>query len=540
MTSVQVSHDLQAQTAGFLHDHFQDSINEDDLKLLTGWISNKLEEERQGWKKKIQMSFKEVEKERKLGLSTQSSIQRIIGLFDPYCEPLYLYREPSVYHSAEEDTRVGNVEQLEKNIQAVLRMLDNHQEERIECLHYLNITDQDVHLADAMRKRITKLEQQLGRTETEWKETEQRLLKEIQTANSALDMQTQLANDQKDKTSKEMAEMRKLLTELETKMKNVPSFLSLKGVHKGTQVNLVNRKPTRDCCIQVSLDLTGDTGLQRKKNLSKEQDDKTDGKQIDIMDIYPPSDSGSLHNGISSITIVKQRENKATNIRNHIGKSRSEREKTPTMHTRGEAIMATTTQSSSFSDFGKDVDKKIEKYEDNESHQHTVTLLRNHVVSFAKKLESSRHQMNQYHEHMTLKKSRENGHLQNKDPDTARSNYTSRSIYDFRHDQLKGFLSGVKVKDGTQSARDHKQPIKSDSQKPIKGMLSYSGTAKCLRCNKLYKTKENTDSSCTFHSKSKIKFEKYDSGGKLQRVVQLWQCCMQSSEHLGCHTGQHI
>ena len=52
------------------------------------------------------MSFKEVEKERKLALDVHARIHEINKKFQPYLYSLVLFREASMYHATEADSKV--------------------------------------------------------------------------------------------------------------------------------------------------------------------------------------------------------------------------------------------------------------------------------------------------------------------------------------------------------------------------------------------------------------------------------------------------
>ena len=43
-----------------------EKLNDAERQTLEKWMSGKIEEERKGWKQKLQMSMKEIEKERKV------------------------------------------------------------------------------------------------------------------------------------------------------------------------------------------------------------------------------------------------------------------------------------------------------------------------------------------------------------------------------------------------------------------------------------------------------------------------------------------
>jgi hypothetical protein len=51
------------------------------------------------------------------------------------------------------------------------------------------------------------------------------------------------------------------------------------------------------------------------------------------------------------------------------------------------------------------------------------------------------------------------------------------------------------------------------------------GVAQCLRCQKLFKPKDNSSKSCRYHPKGREITEQYDPNGKLVHVLYKWACC---------------
>lgn len=69
---------------------------------------------------------------------------------------------------------------------------------------------------------------------------------------------------------------------------------------------------------------------------------------------------------------------------------------------------------------------------------------------------------------------------------------------------------------------------------------SKMGVAQCLRCQKLFKPKENSSKSCRYHPKGREITEQYDVNGKLVHVVYKWACCKKGLDSAGCIYGHHV
>lgn len=69
---------------------------------------------------------------------------------------------------------------------------------------------------------------------------------------------------------------------------------------------------------------------------------------------------------------------------------------------------------------------------------------------------------------------------------------------------------------------------------------SKMAVAQCLRCQKLFKPKDNSNKSCRFHPKGREITEQYDVTGKLAHVVYKWACCRRGLDSPGCSYGHHV
>lgn len=69
---------------------------------------------------------------------------------------------------------------------------------------------------------------------------------------------------------------------------------------------------------------------------------------------------------------------------------------------------------------------------------------------------------------------------------------------------------------------------------------SKMGVAQCLRCQKLFKPKDNSSKSCRYHPKGREITEQYDPNGKLVHVLYKWACCKRVLDSAGCAHGHHV
>ncbi|XP_023932927.1 putative mediator of RNA polymerase II transcription subunit 26 [Lingula anatina] len=72
------------------------------------------------------------------------------------------------------------------------------------------------------------------------------------------------------------------------------------------------------------------------------------------------------------------------------------------------------------------------------------------------------------------------------------------------------------------------------------GPKAHGAVLQCLRCHRLYTLKDNHKMACHFHPRGKLKIERYDSEGRLERVEYVWECCKQRGDAAPCCHGEHV
>lgn len=60
MATAQMTRDLMTQVETYLSDTFEDTLPETGRQKVVQWLCSKIDEERRGWKQKLQLAFKEV------------------------------------------------------------------------------------------------------------------------------------------------------------------------------------------------------------------------------------------------------------------------------------------------------------------------------------------------------------------------------------------------------------------------------------------------------------------------------------------------
>lgn len=62
----------------------------------------------------------------------------------------------------------------------------------------------------------------------------------------------------------------------------------------------------------------------------------------------------------------------------------------------------------------------------------------------------------------------------------------------------------------------------------------------CLRCQNLFKSSDNNAMACRFHRMGKEMKEKYDTTGRVCKILYKWSCCKRGLQSMGCTYGYHI
>jgi hypothetical protein len=477
--------DLVQQAESFLQNTFQDKLTAEELASLENWLSVQLEKERQGWKKQLQMSMKEIEKERRLAMDVHECVQRLNVRIKDKMNARGLERTHSIYYGDDKDAKTSQIDTLEKNVGCILDTLEHNKQELRTALEYCNKEASGVSLLEAIQAKIHLYEQQVDYAMQASRETEEKLLSEIHNLNNNIThIHNTLHQDQK-RHAQETLALQEIISMQKDKLENrVDAHRRIGMSDKEVQTNRREMGGTRECCIQVEVPQPFNSA-RMNPNPYIEQ-----------------SDAGDYPQPITAIVL-------------HQYESSTKHGTDPPDHT-----PATSSKSGKhiYSRYSNKYSKK--EAANSEESKQAIEDLKKQVVGFAEKLEKAKREMEIYQHQMALIKASKSGSKSH----TKEAGPGQKAATDC--------LCGVK-KNILPSIDEVESPI-SPSQK----LTKYTG--KCLRCHKVYKIKDNHRLACNYHPKAKQTVEKYDTDGKLLRITYLWECCLQRSEAPGCCTGAHV
>ena len=184
---------------------------------LAQWVGALVSEERQGWLKKLQMSLKEIEKERRLALDAHARIHALNARFDPLQRDLRPFREASMYCASDADSKVSHVDQLERNLNALFDTINFLQHEREQSMRVLDLNDDEdvIDVAQALTKRLSRLEEH----NKHLRDAETRREKEIRNLQETLDLRIQVSKNEAQKHEQKVKEFKKTIADLRAKVR---------------------------------------------------------------------------------------------------------------------------------------------------------------------------------------------------------------------------------------------------------------------------------------------------------------------------------
>ena len=450
--------------------------------------------------------------------------------------------------------KTDHIQQLTKNVDAIISM--NHQllTEKMACRQDLHL-DNDLCLVDAVKEKILVIEKKAEDLEEEMKETENRLMREIETLSDTVEMQEGLLQMERERHAHEM-EMRgeqgddKIGVWHDVRANSIhrssPSVTPVIREHKYVQTDGVSQRyyTTRECCIQV------DMSLVTKKECVEEAAVSEDVSQPVAKSDTSASPSVSRCSRSSVSPCVSDVAQEAGDA---VVSEEEERESEGCI----DSLHRTTEQT--VSSHYRRADTR------NLSHKHTIDFLTHQVQGFSQKLEQAKQQVEKYQQelafikiapkckHKDVEPSHQEGALNGicqrpklKEVQKRSESSPAGGGTDLRRWFSEGYLAGSKKGVTVGGERDadimmmHAKLRRSQPGKAGDKARYLGSTAKCLRCQKLYRSKDNHQKACRFHPKGKHKLEKYDIHGKLARVTFLWECCMQGVDSAGCSLGEHV
>ena len=142
--------DITQTTGGYLKSLQEaETISLDAKQVLEVWLCQQIEQERKEWKKKIQMSLKEVERERKTALDMFYHIQQLNDKLEDDIKDLLLTsdeklyvrrnREKSGYFGSDKSAREALISKVKKNMGLLLYELEVLLTDRQRCFRYLGL-----------------------------------------------------------------------------------------------------------------------------------------------------------------------------------------------------------------------------------------------------------------------------------------------------------------------------------------------------------------------------------------------------------------
>ena len=429
---------------------------------------------------------------------------------------LGIRRTQSVYRGADTDAKVDRVTALQRDVIDMAQETERLHRDRARCFEILGeYRDEDesgASVADILAKRVAQLNSDLWQTEATAKETQERLVREVKLLNQTLEVQSNLAQQEKEDRDKERGMLKTLLLKQQATKQIVQSSDDAKEVtkvDKSTHVDLRLdvRQATRECCIQV------DMGPPRSLHEST-FDSVVGSEDLTQMTVIPvgqyETDSDTETKPFS------KHDTEAVNCDRRVRNVQTRR-------------------------FLKRLDP------DNVDNKTALTFLRHQVVTFAEKFDKAKWEMELYQRQLAWIKTSPRVHPKDRlhhgaiynmsdvEEDSRRWCLTSSYFGGGAKKQMLPPLDAPPMDIANGTTRVGIVPSERDCL--ARNCISM---VKCRRCHRLYRPKKNHRLGCKFHPKAQKRIEKYDVNGRLLRAAFIWECCMQHVDAPGCNVGEHV
>lgn len=427
---------------------------------------------------------------------------------------LGIRREPSVYRGADADAKVDHVKTLQRDVIDLAHVTERLHRDRARCLEILGEYQDDgegddAPLADLLAKHIAQLKNDLWRAEMKAKETQDRLVREVKLLNQTVEMQSSLAQQEKEERDKERGILKTLLLKQQaTKQHAPPTEDAVTKVDKGTHVDILQnlKQATRECCIQVDI---GPSPISHESTC----------------------DSAVGSDDISQMSVTR------------VAKGNSDPALTETKHfltQESEAGTGRRLRNVHTRRFLKRLDPV------NVDNKNSIGFLRHQVVTFAEKFEKAKWEMEFYQRQLAWIKTSPRGYPKDRSRKSAIYNMSDVEEDNRRWCMTEGYLGGAKKQmlpplelqpEDAANGTPRTRRVQSERDCHARSCISM---VKCRRCHRLYRPKENHRLGCKFHPKAQKRIEKFDANGRLLRSAFIWECCMQHADAPGCNVGEHV
>ena len=403
---------------------------------------------------------------------------------------------------------------LQRDVIDLAQETERLHRDRARCFEilgdYRDEDDSDATVADTLAKCVAQLNSDLWQTEAKAKETQQRLVREVKLLNQTLEVQSSLAQQEKEERDNERAMLKTLLLKQQATKQIAQSTEDTKEVTKVDKsthidIRLDVKQATRECCIQV------DMGPLRSSHESSfdsvvASEDLTQMTVIPVAQYETGSDTETKHSSKDDTVAVSDRRVRNVQTRRFL--------------------------------------KRLDP--DNVNNKTALTFLRHQVVTFAEKFDKAKWEMEIYQRQLAWIKTSPRVCKKDRLHHGAIYNMSDVEEDSRRWCLTAGYIGGPKKQmlpplDAPPMDTANGTPrvgiVPSERECLARNCISM---VKCRRCNRLYRPKKNHRLGCKFHPKAQKRIEKYDVNGRLLRAAFIWECCMQHADAPGCNVGEHV
>ncbi|XP_064652069.1 uncharacterized protein LOC135502857 [Lineus longissimus] len=160
--------DIRSQATDFVKKQFSviPFVNDQQKDQIARWLAEHVQTERMGWSKKMELSIREIEKQRRGTLLNNSRIQTINSQVEHMIQ-----KEATEADTKFADDNYDVILELEQNVMTLCSLVGQLLDDRTQCLKLLGISEKQMHeyeyVADLLRQKMNSFDGEIRRLRDE-------------------------------------------------------------------------------------------------------------------------------------------------------------------------------------------------------------------------------------------------------------------------------------------------------------------------------------------------------------------------------------
>jgi hypothetical protein len=168
LTVAPIDGDIKHQATDFVKKQFSiiPFVNDKQREQIARWLAEHVQAERYGWSKKLELSIKEIEKQRRVALLGNSRIQTINAQVEHVIQ-----KEAASADAKFADDSYDPIQELEQNVMTICELVVQLFDDRTQCFKMLGVTGKQMHnygyFADLLHEKLNSFNAEIQKLKDE-------------------------------------------------------------------------------------------------------------------------------------------------------------------------------------------------------------------------------------------------------------------------------------------------------------------------------------------------------------------------------------